>query len=621
MIKVFSPSREPLAILENAFGISYERRFNEIWTASFSLPLNDEKNQFCEPLNIIELYDHEEYIGKFLIAPAQTRKNENAMEITYNCRHVLSSLLDDVLFLDHYAVDMSTKDTIQYLLNQQEIKHWAAGQVDFNYGYSYKWENENGLLGPVLEIPKPFVTEYQWTHDDQVYPYELNLVEPEQEVTCELRYGLNQRGIERDVDPSGIVNRIYPLGYGEGINQLTIKDVNGGIPYLEDAESIAKYGLKRYIWIDRRIENAEVLKGNGQALLNKWKDPKITIRGNAADISRLTGVDSHKLRMGRLVRLDDPELGIQEARILVEGKTGLKETPWNARIEIASKTETFSELQADLDRRLDVNDKYAFGSTNQDSHDFEDNADSNNPAIMKFFLPDELLKLNKLNLTFECTNFRSYGKATKAAGQTVISTTAEAGGSQTISKTSASGGGETVTAEAGGDHYHRLFVGGVAAGVNFIKRRYFAFLKDKNVATSVNFEADADGDIYTYEASGGHSHLVRTSPHTHQFQVDIDPHTHIVKVTVPSHLHEVEHGIYLLDQLPTAVTIKIDGVTVPYTAIEGEEIDLIPYIPKDANGKVTRGKHVIEIKPNNLARISAQVTSQFFIQSRGQYSL
>ena len=36
----------------------------------------------------------------------------------------------------------------------------------------------------------------------------------------------NLIGIERDEDPTQVITRLYPLGYGEGVNQLTIKDVN-----------------------------------------------------------------------------------------------------------------------------------------------------------------------------------------------------------------------------------------------------------------------------------------------------------------------------------------------------------------------------------------------------------
>lgn len=59
------------------------------------------------------------------------------------------------------------------------------------------------------------------------------------------------------MDASGIANRIYALGYGEGVNQLTIAGVNGGKPYVEDAMSIQQYGLCSTILVDSRYEVAE----------------------------------------------------------------------------------------------------------------------------------------------------------------------------------------------------------------------------------------------------------------------------------------------------------------------------------------------------------------------------
>jgi phage minor structural protein len=44
-------------------------------------------------------------------------------------------------------------------------------------------------------------------------------------------------GIEKDEDPTEIITRLYPLGYGEGVNQLTISSVNNGVPYI-DADTI-----------------------------------------------------------------------------------------------------------------------------------------------------------------------------------------------------------------------------------------------------------------------------------------------------------------------------------------------------------------------------------------------
>src|SRR5690606_15758394 len=110
-----------------------------------------------------------------------------------------------------------------------------------------------------------------------------------------------------------------------------------------------------------------------------------------------------------------------------------------------------------------------------------------------------------------------------------------------------------------------------------------------------------------------HSHEFEVPDHTHD--VEIPAHDH--EFEVPDHTHGIEYGIFEFDELPTAISIKVDGNTVPYTDLEGERIDLIPYLQKDSSGKINRGRYVeIVITPNNLARINATVTSRLFIQSR-----
>ena len=55
----------------------------------------------------------------------------------------------------------------------------------------------------------------------------------------------------RGRDPQNIVTRLYPLGYGEGINQLNIKGVNDGVPYIQSPKEITdKYGIIERVWIE-----------------------------------------------------------------------------------------------------------------------------------------------------------------------------------------------------------------------------------------------------------------------------------------------------------------------------------------------------------------------------------
>src|SRR5690606_18251265 len=110
-----------------------------------------------------------------------------------------------------------------------------------------------------------------------------------------------------------------------------------------------------------------------------------------------------------------------------------------------------------------------------------------------------------------------------------------------------------------------------------------------------------------------HSHEINIPDHSHQ--IDIPAHKH--DITLPDHTHEIEYGIFEYSQMPTAVQITVDGVTLPVNAISGDRIDLIPYLQKDSSNRIARGRYAeIKLAPNNLARINATVTSRLFIQSR-----
>jgi phage minor structural protein len=638
LIKILNQQFQPVAILENGYGIGYEKSFNEVWTATFRLPLNDPKNENCQPLYYVELIEDVdniedgEYIGLYRIIPENTIKNESTNEVKYQLEHVLATLLDDVFFLYHQNDNLTTSDNIQYILDQQTTQHWQLGTVDFIRYFSYKWENEN-LLSALFSIPKPFDAPFHWTFDTQSYPWTLNLVAPESVVTCEIRYGKNQRTIEREIDPTVIFNRIYALGYGEGDNQLTIKSVNSGIPYVEDAESIAKYGLRSYIWVDKRFEDAATLKASAEALLNQWKEPKATYKASAADISQITGEDIDKLKMGRVVRIIDDDLGMIEARIMKESKSDLTGNPGDISLEIANKVDDLSTTQSDMERRQQINELYSQGATNIDSHDYNDNADPDNPAEITFFLPEELVKINKLLLSFKTDKFRSYERAINGGGAVVSSTSSGGGSTQSsssgggVSTSTASGGGSSQTSSGGGNHVHLMFSGGSDVPHDETMDREFYAYADSGQSSSarVVIGGTIADDLYTRGSSGNHTHGVPIPNHTHDFSTPNHSHSlttpnHTHDITLPNHTHAIEFGIYKLDNLPSTVAIKVDGNTVPFTETSGDNVDLIPYLSKDGDGKVNRGWHTVTIAPNDLGRINANIYTQFFIQSRGEGS-
>ncbi|SCM13181.1 Phage minor structural protein [Bacillus wiedmannii] len=692
-MKLYNKNLQLKAYLENAFKISYEQQFNSIWTAAFSLPLNDLKDEEITAFDFLELFDNGKRIGMFRILPKETVKNENTKTVTYKCEHVLATLLSDVLFRYHQLSNYTTKDVIEYLLSQQETKHWKLGKCDFTRYFHYSWEHENTILGPLFSVPKPFDEPYEWTWDDYVedYPWTLNLVKASNEITGEIRYRKNLKGIRKEEDPTDIITRIYPLGYGEGVNQLDITKVNPTKKeYIEAPQHIIeKYGIQKYIWVDRRFENVDALFSSGQALLNKKCIPKVSYSVESIDYELIDPYKIEKYEVGKLIRIDDAELGVKvDVRLMKKSKSDVTGKPLDISLEIGDPIEDLGTTQADLERRQKINETYSQGATNIDSHDYNDNCDPENPAVIKFFLPEDLVNINSLILTYETEEFRAYSKATKgggaivestsaggavvnstSAGGGVVNSTSSGGGStQTSSsgggstQTSSSGGGGAFTSEAGGasvtsssgggNHRHMMFgfqtkIGDNPAGMDYMN--YTAAESNGGGAIGVAIPAGGEEDLWTYTASGDHSHSVSIPSHKHQVnipnhshsvtipnhthsvsipdhthQISIPNHTHEINIpnhthtiTLPDHTHDIQHGIYKLSEKPGRVTIKVDGNIVPVDSTSAQNINLIPYLSKDGGGKIERNKwHEITITPDKLGRVNANIISRLFIQSR-----
>lgn len=677
MLMTMNLSREYTAILENAYDVSYEKIENEIGSIEFSMPLYDTKNSMIEALQYVELTDNEnEYIGLYRIMPSLVKKDKSNYSIKYTATHVLGTLLDSVLFGYFEITNKKTADVINFVLNQQKTKHWILKRCDFTRYFSYAWENENGLADALFSIPKAFDEDYLWEWNTKVYPFELSLVKPPTEPVCRIQEGYNMEGFEIDIDPNNLVNRVYPLGAGEGVNQINIKSVNNNVPYVEDKESIKKYGLVEYVWTDLRFTQPQSLKDNATNMLKKWSIPKVTWKVTAADLIKLTDIplEIDKLRQGTVVMINTNEYGSLNLRIKKEAKSDVFGAPQSLDLEIGNVKDDINTTMSDLGRKQQINETYSQGATNILNYSYQDNCEAAYPAEIEFYLDDDVFHVNTVELTFKTKRYRGYTKAVKGGGAKTI--TSEAGGKST--QTSSAGGGSVRSTSAGGSSVRSTTSGGgsyqggstqggggtsqsSAAGGdhNHTVMRYLGDVgKDETVGTARMYQplgsnfrvilksASMPGDIVTAGSSGNHSHTVNIPNHSHGFNINIPAHTHNVSipshthsvnipnhthtvqipshkhnVVLPEHTHPLEWGIFQSSESPSSVDIIVDGTTLPRHETNQDRLNIVNYLKKTSSGKIQRGNHTIKIKPNKLARIEAQVTCRVFIQSQlgGQF--
>ncbi|MDU6917654.1 MAG: phage tail protein [Enterococcus faecalis] len=671
MLMAIDLKREYTAVLDNAYQVSYEKIENQIGNLEFSMPLDDPKNEFLQEMLWVELTDNEnEYIGLYRVMPSTVRKDASNNSITYTANEALCTLLDTVLFGYHELVNRKTVDVINYLLNKQRTKHWVLKKCEFTRYFSYAWENENGLADALFSIPQAFDEDYMWQWNTKVYPFELSLVKPPKEPIARIQEGYNMQGFEIERDPNNLVNRVYPLGAGEGVNQINIKSVNKNIPYVEDAKSIKEHGLVEYVWVDQRFTVPQALKDNAINMLKKWAQPKISWDVTAADLLKLTDepLSIDKLRQGTVIMINTDDFGSINLRIKKETKQDVFGAPQDIQLELGNLSDDFTTTMSDLKRKQEINETYSQGATNILNYSYQDNCEKAYPAEIEFFLDDDVFHVNTVELTFKTKRYRGYTKAVKGGGATVKSTSAGGASTQTSSAgggsvvSSSAGGGGSTTSGSGGGSYQGGSTntdGGSAqtssANGSHDHLMFNVIQGPPQTLPKITLRAGGGGEIYT-EARGGtfrtasaadnHTHTVNVPSHSHRFNIDIPAHSHVVsipnhthsisvpshshqvripahthQITLPDHSHPLEWGIYEAPSSATSVDIVVDGTTIPVHDTSQQRLNIVNYLRKTSGGKISRGNHTIKIIPNKLARIEAQVICRVFIQSQlgGQF--
>lgn len=747
-VHVYDQAGRLLGVLDNASEIAFSLTHNDLWTASFTLPSGDPKNALCQAHNMVRIPDGTRDLGLYRIVGMPTSEETAFGGVkTYSLEHVMATLLDDVLFGYHEigGPGIPTAQVIRYILDRQTTRRWTLGVCEYSDQFAYKFENTS-LLTAILSLGNVLTDDYTWDFDTSTTPWTVNLRHADATPGCGIHYMRNMVEIEKTMDASTLVTRLYLLGYGEGVNQLTIRDVNGGLPYI-DADTASVWGIKASVYADTRIEDAATLAARGRAVLDRYKNPYTSYTASAIDLTRLTGQEWDKHMPGKLVRVMDDEHGIHfDARIVSVSKSDVRGRPGEMEITIANAPRDAADSLNTLADRMGIAELYSQGATNLYSQQYADNADAAHPAKMRVFVPSGCVRINQMLLSWQLSAFRAYETGAAAGGSTVTSTSAGGASTQTSSaggaseRTSRSGGayaqtlaqqivttqavtGGTIAGHSGdtsgntgaarnangeitatgssgklttggssilttdsdgngistgeaGSHSHsgpshtHSFSGSdslswghrhtltdsteYTGGVAFYEGKTISISGTTGSAGSGStgsagahrhaMAAHTHGMKHTHDISGhthnmahyhnfshthnvvcvveipaqditipAHSHVFETSDHTHR--VSVPEHTH--DVTLGDHTHEIVHGIYE-GSTASAVTLKVDGVAVPADAVTSDEMDIVAYLAKDEDGKITRGTwHEIEIVPDDLTRIEANLFVQTFVQSVG----
>lgn len=156
----------------------------------------------------------------------------------------------------------------------------------------------------------------------------------------------NMKSLTVDVDTSNIVTRLIPLGMqlapGESAERLTISEVNDGLPYIDDADAIAKYGIIVGTVEFDDITIAENLKAAGESYLANNNRIRRAYECQPLDLS-LIDETQQALRCGNSYIFINSFIGLHDSLRLI-GRTVDIYKPWTPKLKIGDKSVCITDV-------------------------------------------------------------------------------------------------------------------------------------------------------------------------------------------------------------------------------------------------------------------------------------
>jgi prophage lp1 protein 52, endolysin len=295
-----------------------------------------------------------EFIGRVL-SPTHSMSSSGLVSKSYICESELAYLLDTYQSYEEVH-NITVRGYLERLIrvhnaNTDSNKQFTVGNVnvidnnDSLYRYvAYDTTKKNidddliDKLGGELQI--------RYENDIRYLDY---LKEIGKVCTTEIRLAKNLQDIEQNIDVSGYCNRLVVLGSklkttddeGNEVDleeRLTIESVNNGVRYIDDEESINKFGVIQGQVIFDDVTDAKNLFSKGKKYLLNQRI-LISNKVTALDLS-LIGIDIDSFEVGNYYPLIHEILNINDTVRIVE-KTISIDNPHTSTI-------TLGDLEKDI---------------------------------------------------------------------------------------------------------------------------------------------------------------------------------------------------------------------------------------------------------------------------------
>ena len=317
MIYIFDRNENLLEVITDYKEFKYIKKLNSDRTLSFEI----EKNNNIKKYNKVGFFDNDKNFQLFFINDFTSFKDADTEKISVDC-------LADFYRLGNTLIDDKRATTIRDAVTKcLESSDYKVGTVE-----SFEDRNINFYHISRIKALNEIINTFKCEIDIRVEINEATGEIGNKFIDFKHRLGADT-GIRFTYDTAlesvekntleGHFNVLW--GWGKSLEteaggfsrKLDFADINNGKKYIEDTESIAKYGRLEGIFEDSKIEDKAILLKSTKERLDETKELKMSYKASIKDISKLSGYEHFKVNIGDTIVILDEEINdIIEARII-----------------------------------------------------------------------------------------------------------------------------------------------------------------------------------------------------------------------------------------------------------------------------------------------------------------
>lgn len=300
-----------------------------------------------------------------ILKPTHTMTSQGMFSIEYAIESELAYLNDSNQRFGEYH-NISVRDFLIVMIDNhnrqvEPHKQFKVGNVTVT--------DSNDSLYRYLGYEKTFATikdklidrqgGYLIVREETDGNYIDYLAEVGEDSSTEIRLRKNLKDMKREIDPTGIISRLIPLGAriesedeeatDASQARIDIKDVNGGIDYLDDPDMIDEFGIIEGTLELDDVNDKNTIKLRGQQFFASQKAAKVTYSLTPVDVS-LIDESFDELEVGNRHKVFNEVFGIDEQLQIIEKEIDLL-NPVKIVLTIGEKYLTLTNYQVEARKK------------------------------------------------------------------------------------------------------------------------------------------------------------------------------------------------------------------------------------------------------------------------------